>query len=768
MKRYLILITVMLITSIGFAGIVKKTYTFGKPQITKQNAYSMLDFEGTMNAGVSGHPAIPYQAINLLLEPGQIVDFIEFMPEDEVMLDGEFDLYPMQKSRPLSVQGEYEFAKDESVYGSFESFPSDPLGHYTTEFMNGYGFAMATFSPVKYIPAEKSVSYYSKVTIWVHTIADESADEAMNNLSSSAIEKVRAVAQNPEMISNYPLSRDYASGYEILLVTDNAFVDSFNELIQVYKRRGYRTHVVSTSDIYSEMSGVDQAEKIRNYIIQEYQNNEIEHVILAGDVEYIPYRGFYCSVQSSSVYEDDAIPSDLYYSALDGSWNDDGDNLWGEIDEDDLLPEISVGRMSFSNADELNNMINKSIRYQNTPVEGELTQPLFAGENLWDDPITWGSDYLELHIGLHEDNDYTTQGMPEDYNFKKIYESEMSWSSQDLMDEVNLGRPFLYHVGHANSNTVMHLYTSDVTNENFNGANGTDHSFSVVVTHGCICGSFDTDDCIAEQMVKIDNFAAAFIGNSRYGWFNEGQTEGPSQHIHREFTDAVFGSKIFNIGSALSKAKTETSSWVNAPGQWEEGALRWCFYDCNLLGDPVMALWTTEPASVSADFDNSLSVGSTGVEVNLHSDDGDVEGLRCAVLMNNELIGYGIADSEGHATVAFFEAITDLGAAELIISGLNCKPTAFDFYDEIEKNGATQNLFKFYPNPANNQVFVESKTDEVYTVCVETIDGQLIFKREGMSGSSIQQINTSQLKSGLYLITVKTQTKIETNRLVIQ
>jgi len=44
-------------------------------------------------------------------------------------------------------------------------------------------------------------------------------------------------------------------------------------------------------------------------------------------------------------------------------WNDDGDNKWGEPDEDDLLPDVSVARFPVSNTTELENMIHKSISY---------------------------------------------------------------------------------------------------------------------------------------------------------------------------------------------------------------------------------------------------------------------------------------------------------------------------------------------------------------------------------------------------------------------
>jgi len=121
----------------------------------------------------------------------------------------------------------------------------------------------------------------------------------------------------------------------------------------IYLSRGISSEIFTTEYISTNISGQDLQEKIRNFIIQEYQESSIDYVILGGDVEHIPYRGFYCYVQSGSGYTTSDIPADLYYSALDGTWNDDGDNDWGEPDEDDLLPEVAVARYPFSNASEL-------------------------------------------------------------------------------------------------------------------------------------------------------------------------------------------------------------------------------------------------------------------------------------------------------------------------------------------------------------------------------------------------------------------------------
>ena len=65
-----------------------------------------------------------------------------------------------------------------------------------------------------------------------------------------------------------------------------------------------------------------------------------------GDVDVVPARGFYCYAVSGEGYEDYNIPADLYYSALDGNFDANNNNIFGEAlhDSCDLLPEIAVGR----------------------------------------------------------------------------------------------------------------------------------------------------------------------------------------------------------------------------------------------------------------------------------------------------------------------------------------------------------------------------------------------------------------------------------------
>ena len=136
-------------------------------------------------------------------------------------------------------------------------------------------------------------------------------------------------------------------------------------------------------------------------------------------------------------------------------------------------------------------------------------------------------------------------------------------------------------------------------------------------------------------MLTIDNIAVAFVGNSRYGWFNEGQTEGPSAHIHREFIDALYNQRENHIGATHMLSKINTAPWVEAGGQHEPGALRWCFYDCNVLADPTLQIWTDEPIAFSADYNQEIVLGENCV-VTITSSKTLIENISCAIIQDNQ------------------------------------------------------------------------------------------------------------------------------------
>ncbi len=183
---------------------------------------------------------------------------------------------------------------------------------------------------------------------------------------------------------------------------------------------------------------------------------------------------------------------------------------------------------------------------------------------------------------------------------------------------------------------------------------------------------------LRERMVCIDNFAVAFIGNSRYGWFNQGTTDGPSQHLHREFMDAIYYDSLYHIGMAHLKSKSETAPFVDISGEFEPGATRWCFYDNNLLGDPMMAVWTEEPQQVDADYPEFIPIGAESVSVQLNGPEGIYHNFTCSIYRNDTL--FGSAETNVFRAMLSFHWMNGIteGPISLIVSGYNILPHYFE------------------------------------------------------------------------------------------
>ena len=284
-------------------------------------------------------------------------------------------------------------------------------------------------------------------------------------------------------------------------------------------------------------------------------------------------------------------------------------------------------------------------------------------------------------------------------------------------------------------------------------------------------------------MVNISNFAVAFIGNSRYGWFNEGQTEGPSTHLQREFVDALYNDKLYRIGVALLTSKIESVPWVTAPGQWEEGALRWCFYCNNVLGDPAMGIWTSNPINVQADYQSSIQPGTSPININVTSESIAIEGLTCVIMKDSILYGISYSDSTGSANILLDPPITEMGNAELIISGYNCLPTSFPLTitsiqdDENNLVPLETKLFNNYPNPFNPTTKIEFSvsTADNFSLAVYDLLGQKVktlvnnFYNPGnysINWNAVDDLGM-QVPSGIYFYKLNSSSFVQTNKMIL-
>ena len=504
------------------------------------------------------------------------------------------------------------------------------------------------------------------MTVSIETTASRDDHSRKLWLTPENEASVKRLAQNEDMMSSYSKRGREVGGYDMLVITAEGWVSHFDEYLNLYNSKGVRTRIVSLENIYASVGGRDEQEQIRNYIIQEYENNGIMMVILGGDVAIVPFRHLWCWAQEG---EEDQLPSDMYYACLDGTLNDDNDDKWGEVGEDDLLPELGIGRLPFNNETQFEAIMHKTFSYLQNPVLGEFTSPILGAEHLGDG--YYGSDDMERLVGINSDFGYTTQGYPTDYNIKRYFASPLKdWNGYEFRMLIGSGGQYVHHVGHANTGTVAGWEITDMNSNTFANNNGIDHNYTLFHSHGCICGDF-SHGCILEKMVTISTGFVATTGNSRYGWYVP-WGDGMAAHIHREFIDAYCHDHIDMLGMALREAKIATAPWVTTDG--ENGCLRWNIYCLNVIGDAALCPWFEEPFLPNVTFEQGLPVGTTSTQVHVSHFDVPLDNFRVSLFDGDDLIARGITNANGDATLTFDSPLSTVGEMQLVVTGQSAWP----------------------------------------------------------------------------------------------
>ncbi len=674
MKKLSLFLTLWVAAVFAQAETIQQTYHFSQPTVSERNGYQQIGFQGCLPSGIVGNPTLPWQNVSLLLPQGQEAASINVEFSNFVELEGVFNLYPAQKPRPISSEETIPFAKNENLYRSTEAYPSMNYSAVNTQYLNGVAFAFGGFTPLRYVPATGKVSYAQTVTVTIETTASRDDHSRKLWLTPENETSIKRLAQNPTVLSTYNKRGRDIGGYDMLVITAEAWIPSFGDYLNLYNDKGIRTRIVALEDIYASMEGVDNQEQIRNYIIQEYEENGIQMVSLGGDVSIVPYRSLYCWAQEG---EEDQLPSDMYYACLDGTLNDDGDDRWGEVGEDDLLPEIGIGRLPFNNETQFETIMHKTFSYLQNPVLGEFTSPILGAEHLGDG--YYGSHDMERLIGDCDDFDYTTHGYPEDYNFKRYYASpSMTWSGGAFRDVISTGGQYVHHVGHANADYVAGWTGSMLNGNYFYGNDGINHNYMLFHSHGCICGDFPSN-CVLEKIITIPTGFVVTTGNSRYGWYMP-WGDGMAAHIHREMIDAYCNDHIASVGMALREGKIATAPWVAIPydeNHEENGCLRWNLYCLNVLGDAALCPWFEEPFTPNVVYEQGLMVGTTSTTVHVSHFDTPLDNFTVSLFDGETLLDRGITDENGDVELSF-EPLGTSGVLRLIVTGQSAWPQVME------------------------------------------------------------------------------------------
>ena len=639
------------------------TFLFKTPSLkiseVNNKDFTSIELEGCLGIGKSaGWPTLPIKPISLLLPPMKTVSNVQVIGTSKVLdLNGfnlvEKPVFPYQNEVPIgSPPG--EFIIDDSLYSTNAVYPSSLKDDYQIGYSRGYTIFNTILSPIQYNPAEGKLYYYPEMTINIELTDTQNANSFYrDNLDDKAW--VEKLVYNPEITELYtpdilqPL--DYPGGlcdpsdhYDYVIITtthedldywDTTSTIPYNWQSLMDKHEaddGLSCTLVTVQDIdactdYQNSDPLfnDKQAHIREFSKDAYQDWGTEYILIGGDDEWIPARHMDTNYETQ-------IDSDIYWSNLDSTFNEDHDYSWGESGDNgfDLYTEIYIGRLTCDEPQDVSNWMKKSFYYADS-IEAEYLDNggFYGGKMGWE---CEGDDFVDYSsikgtdnwLGPVPDEDgpfptwagfqfgfetWNSENPDNQYNLDEKWTQNppnpgwQSGGTTAFRDAINNDKITLIScMAHADSTMSLDVYMSEWESSYTNTKPFFVHDM------GCHCGDMDaSDDGVLHSMLFHSDTELAFACayNTCYGWGNWRNTNTSSCFQEKEFwsyffdlenKSGDFSNWQFGKGHAFSKDRmAPTINWETSqqPGSW-----RAIIEGCLLFGDPAQKLkspHTSEP-----------------------------------------------------------------------------------------------------------------------------------------------------------------------------
>lgn len=489
-----------------------------------------------------------------------------------------YHLYPVQDGSEDKEKSEFiidnDFYQKDIFYPGFETVIKKP------NIWRDISIAELNIFPIQYNPFKRQLKIYSKIVLEIeHTSFNNQIFVRPNKSISKRWDKIYS-----NSIINYDiLKRNFTNlnfgkettllnddEYELLIIATDNLYDEILAYSSLKHRIGIRTKSVKLGDVGS----TDDA--IRNYIMSEYQNFNIEYVLLVGEHSELP---LYCDDSIDSIY------GDYLYTDLVGS----------------IYPEIAAGRISAASITELDHHINKIISYTVFPPQDNWVENSLI---VADDENAGVPDYYQ---DCKEDIEAFNYILP--LNFTTAFGSEGA-HNVDISNAINSGTGIVNYRGHG---SISMWKTWAAGSESWTNTDATslnnENKTPVVLSIACNTGSVTgTSDCLIEAFINADYGAVAAFGAT------QPTDRFANNTLDKRFYSAVFHNGSFAIGdatiSAISTMLTQHGSGDDAVGTKNAKKYLW-------LGDPSMEIWASQPLTFDdiniTDNGSSITV-STGID----------------------------------------------------------------------------------------------------------------------------------------------------------
>ena len=349
------------------------------------------------------------------------------------------------------------------------------------------------------------------------------------------------------------------AGNKMLIFTTSKYEKVLDEYINWKKKRGLDVEL----DVVSAEKG---AEAIQRKIQEKYDHEGLTYIILVGDIDDVP--SIMLPAYQPNPYGKEGYPSDPSYTLLEG---------------DDLIGDALISRISVNTPAELENQLNKIIKYEKCNFENFdwIRHAVVASMTDFE-----GVDHAgKLEAKLKSRPDYFDKVI-------KIMESDRNITEKIREAIEKTGVNFIAHHGHGSTTAFKSLPFSrkDAANlKNF------DTGFPIIHGAACSTGSFwiEDGDCLAEAFMKAGTVekpsgAIAFLGGATS--MDPGACIAAQKEVFMTF---YFDEDVKTIGELFYRGT------VAAMKNLSDERAEHLFRRWHLFGDCSTPLWRKIPEKMS-------------------------------------------------------------------------------------------------------------------------------------------------------------------------
>jgi len=556
--------------------------------------------------GGIGDPMLPVVPAKILLPAGYDVDRIDVTAGGKVDVDGTFVVEQMLQSayRDQGIGGRLPTARNAAVYGSDSAHPGTLYDVLGVQKKRGMSILYVNLFPVQYRGKSGKISYYTDFDVKVSLKPGAVPEAGGVKVRLDPISPVEGEVDNPKAAATYHPEMSFATptvtlptgNYQYVVITTDALKNALispnlNDLIKHKQSRGYTATIQTMEWIKANYTGPtykDDADKMRSFIRDAYNQWGTDYVCLFGNPPGgVPRR--LCLDPSDPWYGyEDQVATDIYFCCLDGDWNDDNDQWYGETNdgpgrtEVDLTFEVYVGRVPIDVPQEMSNYVAKVLTYDTQADTAQFRRALLLGTKLGEgwfgsvecEQVRLGNSWPTTTLGFVSapvtitcDQQYETDTPPYYYDAPEI----KGWINTN-----NYG--IIFESGHGSNDWAMKTCGMYAIDE------WTNSQLFFFTTEACHPGQMAYCSFAESTMgATSNNCAVGCMLNTQYGL--------GGYNTLMEFWDQPVAHGARNFG-LIKKGNTEALvPYIHQNLNW----WRYCVFQCTLFCDPETRLrgWET-------------------------------------------------------------------------------------------------------------------------------------------------------------------------------